>query len=109
MKKDLIRSIAFRMGEGATQKDAEAALKAVVEAIGDALVTRGAVRVQGLGTFKVRVRKARTARNPRTGEAVQVAESAVMAYKPDCRARHSVYAAHGLIKAYRKEGTTDEA
>lgn len=100
MKKDLIRAIAFRMGEGTTQKDAEAALKAVVEAIGDALVTKGAVRVQGLGTFKVRVRKPRTARNPRTGEAVQVAESAVLAFSPDVRAKKTARAAHGF-KAYR--------
>ena len=109
MKKNLIRSIAFHMGEKATQKDADAALQAVVTAVSDALVTRGAVRIAGLGTFKVRVRKARTARNPRTGEAVQVPETATLVFSPDVRAKKTAYAAHGFIKLARKEGVTDEA
>ncbi len=40
------------------------------------------IEIRGFGTFKVRRRKARTARNPRTGEAVQVSPRVAPALKP---------------------------
>src|SRR5580704_519756 len=49
------------------------AVKAVVNAILDALVAGDAVRVSGLGTFNVAARAAREGRNPQTGEAIQIA------------------------------------
>jgi DNA-binding protein HU-beta len=51
------------------------AVKAVVNAILDALVAGEAVRVSGLGSFDVAARPAREGRNPRTGEAIQIAAS----------------------------------
>ena len=51
------------------------AVKAVVNAILDALVAGDAVRVSGLGIFNVAARPAREGRNPRTGEAIQIAAS----------------------------------
>jgi DNA-binding protein HU-beta len=51
------------------------ALKGVVNAILDALVAGEAVRVAGLGSFDVAARPARDGRNPRTGEAIQIAAS----------------------------------
>ena len=51
------------------------AVKAVVAAILDSLAAGEAVRVSGLGTFKVAARPARDGRNPRSGETIKIAAS----------------------------------
>src|ERR1700738_5063603 len=51
------------------------AVKAVVNAILDALLAGDAVRVSGLGIFNVSARPAREGRNPQTGETIQIAAS----------------------------------
>ena len=58
-----------------TKKDAEAALNAVVAAISDAVAAGEKVQVSGFGSFDVKARDARTGRNPKTGEAVEIAAS----------------------------------
>ena len=58
-----------------TKKDAEAALNAVVAAISDAVAAGEKVQVSGFGCFDVKARDARTGRNPKTGEAVEIAAS----------------------------------
>ena len=57
------------------QAAAGQAVKAVVNAILDALVAGEAVRVAGLGIFNVAARPAHKGRNPQTGEAIQIAAS----------------------------------
>ena len=61
--------------------DAEKALKAFEEAVTAELVAGGEVRLVGFGTFEVTERAARTGKNPRTGEAIQIAASKVPAFK----------------------------
>ena len=51
------------------------AVKAVVNAILDAVLAGDAVRVYGLGIFNVAPRPAREGRNPQTGETIQIAAS----------------------------------
>ena len=60
-----------------SKKDAEKA----VAAITDALCAGDKVQLVGFGTFEVRNREARTGKNPRTGEAIQIAASKVPAFK----------------------------
>ena len=68
-KAELIEALAGRLGD---KKSATAALDAVLAEI-QAAVTKGdKVAITGFGVFEKRVRAARTARNPRTGEAVKV-------------------------------------
>src|SRR5215470_414684 len=57
------------------QTAAGQAVKAVVNAIVDALIAGDAVRVSGLGIFNVAARPACQGRNPQTGEAIQIAAS----------------------------------
>lgn len=57
---------------GTTKADAERAVETVVETIVSALKKNEEVSIAGLGIFKTKMRAARTARNPRTGESVQV-------------------------------------
>ncbi len=57
---------------GGTKADAERAMECVIETIVKALKAGDEVSVAGLGIFKTKMRAARTARNPRTGETVNV-------------------------------------
>jgi len=57
---------------GGTKADAERAVDAIIESITDTLKSGGEVSVAGLGIFSAKMRAARTARNPRTGDPIQV-------------------------------------
>jgi len=57
---------------GASKADAERAVETMIESIVDTLKAGNEVSIAGLGIFSVKDRAARTARNPRTGEPVQV-------------------------------------
>ncbi|MFQ5464905.1 MAG: HU family DNA-binding protein [Thermodesulfobacteriota bacterium] len=64
-----------------SKKDAAAALKAVTDGITGALANGGSVTLVGFGTFSVSQRAARTGRNPRTGESIQIAASRGVKFK----------------------------
>ena len=66
---------------GLTKKDADAAITAVIDAITDALVKGDKVQFVGFGTFEVRERGARTGKNPRTGEVIEIAACKQPAFK----------------------------
>ena len=66
---------------GFTKKDAEKALGTVTEVIAEALAAGEKVQVVGFGSFEVRNRPARVARNPRTGEQIEIAASKAPAFK----------------------------
>lgn len=55
-----------------TKAAATPAVDAVLEALGSSLVAGKEVRLHNIGTFKQHMAKARTSRNPRTGEPVSV-------------------------------------
>ena len=64
-----------------TQKQADAALSAFTGAITKALKSGDSVSLIGFGTFTVKERAARTGRNPRTGETINIAASKVVSFK----------------------------
>ncbi|RJX69989.1 HU family DNA-binding protein [Vibrio sinensis] len=57
------------------------ALDALIEAVSGTLQAGDQVALVGFGTFSVRTRAARTGRNPKTGEEIQIAEAKVPAFK----------------------------
>ncbi len=61
--------------------DASRAVDGVIAAVTEALKSGDQVTVVGFGTFLVRQREARSGRNPRTGETIQIAASKVPAFK----------------------------
>jgi DNA-binding protein HU-beta len=61
--------------------EASRAVEAVTQAIADELSKGGQVAVVGFGTFQVKHRAARTGRNPKTGEALQIPASNVPSFK----------------------------
>ena len=64
-----------------TKKDAEKAVKAVIDVISDALVQGDKVQLIGFGTFEVRERAAREGRNPQNGKTITIAASKSPAFK----------------------------
>ncbi len=64
-----------------SKADAGAAVDAVLSGITGALSAGDGVSLVGFGTFSVTERAARTARNPRTGEPIQVAASKAPKFK----------------------------
>lgn len=64
-----------------TRKDVERAVSAILDGMTDALADSGRVELRGFGAFSVRDRPARTGRNPRTGEPVDVEAKRVPFFK----------------------------
>ena len=65
-----------------SRKDADKAVNAAVEAIVAALKAGEKVQIVGLGGFEVKERAARAARNPRTGEEIQIGARRSPMFKP---------------------------
>ena len=63
-----------------SKKVAAEAVAAVLDAITDALVAGEDVKITGFGGFEVKERAARTGRNPKTGEAVEIEASKYVAF-----------------------------
>ncbi|WP_329108277.1 HU family DNA-binding protein [Micromonospora sp. NBC_01699] len=78
-KAELIEALAARLGD---RKTATAALDAVLAEVQGAVAKGEKVAITGFGVFEKRVRGARTARNPRTGESVKVKKTSVPAFRP---------------------------
>ena len=66
---------------GGTKVQAEQAVDTVVDSIVASLKKGDEVSIAGLGIFSTKQRAARTARNPRTGEAIQVAAMKVPKFR----------------------------
>ena len=79
-KTELVAAVAGKAD--ISKKDAAAAVEAVFEAIGDELQKKEKVQLIGFGTFQTSERKARTGRNPQTGEEIKIAAATVPAFKP---------------------------
>ena len=70
-RSDLVELLAERFGQ-LTQRDADAAVKTILDAMGDALTRGHRIEIRGFGSFTVRPYKAYSGRNPRTGAPVPV-------------------------------------
>jgi len=66
---------------GMTKKDADKALTAVLDAISESLQAGEKVQIVGFGSFEVKDRPARVARNPRTGEEIKIEASKAPVFK----------------------------
>jgi DNA-binding protein HU-beta len=78
-KRDLIDAISGRLGD---KKSAAEALNAVLDTIQSAVANGDKVAITGFGVFEKADRPARTARNPATGEPIDVAASSVPKFRP---------------------------
>lgn len=67
---------------GLTKKASREAVDATTSVITDALARGERVTLVGFGSFRVVSRKARTGRNPQTGEAIQIPVKTVPKFRP---------------------------
>jgi DNA-binding protein HU-beta len=79
-KSHLIDSIATTTGQ--SKADTERTLEAILEAVAQALAAGERIDWRGFGVFTPKETKARTGRNPRTGEAVTIAASRKVSFRP---------------------------
>jgi DNA-binding protein HU-beta len=116
-KAELIEALSARLGD---RRAATSALDAVLSEIQNAVTKGDKVAITGFGVFEKKVRAARTARNPRTGEAVKVKKTSVPAFRPGAGFRELVAsgkvpkvakaaAAKGATKAATKSTATKTA
>lgn len=67
---------------GLTKKASREAVDAIASVITDTLARGEKVTLVGFGTFKVMQRKARTGRNPQTGQSIQIPAKKVPRFRP---------------------------
>jgi DNA-binding protein HU-beta len=86
-KTQLVDALADRLGD---RRTAAAAVEGLLETIVDSVRSGETVTLTGFGVFESRARAARTARNPRTGVAVDVPATTVPAFRPGTAFRAAV-------------------
>jgi integration host factor subunit beta len=88
-RSDLVEELAARFGQ-LTRRDAEFAVKTILDAVSNALVRGHRIEIRGFGSFSVNRRPPRIGRNPRSGESVAIPEKRVPHFKPGKALRESV-------------------
>ncbi|MDI6794763.1 MAG: HU family DNA-binding protein [bacterium] len=79
-KRDLVVQIAEQVG--LTQSQVKRVVEGVLDGITGALAEGGKVELRDFGIFKVKARKGRMGRNPRSGEEVPIEAKNVATFKP---------------------------
>ena len=79
-KKEIVKIIAEQIG--LSQLKTKDIVERMFDSIIDTLVTEGRIELRNFGVFEVKKRAARQARNPKTGENVQVDEKFVVTFRP---------------------------
>ena len=100
-RSDLVEELAARFGQ-LTQRDAEFAVKAILDAMNDALVRGHRIEIRGFGSFSINRRPPRMGRNARSGESVAIPEKKVPHFKPGKALREAVDARTALLEGQRK-------
>ncbi len=77
-KAQLIEAIAAKT---TTKKQAQEIVETVWDSIKDSLKKKEDVAISGFGTFRVKQTKARTGRNPKTGETIQIPAKKKIAFR----------------------------
>jgi len=88
-RSDIVEELANRFGQ-LTHRDAEFAVKAILDSMNDALVRGHRIEIRGFGSFSINRRPPRMGRNPRSGESVAIPERRVPHFKPGKALREAV-------------------
>jgi integration host factor subunit beta len=88
-RSDLVARLAERFGQ-LTQRDAEFAVKTILDAMSEALAKGHRIEIRGFGSFSINRRPPRMGRNPRSGEQVLIPEKLVPHFKPGKALREGV-------------------
>ena len=88
-RSDLVNLLAARFGQ-LTHRDAEFAVKTMLDTMTEALGRGHRIEIRGFGSFAVNRRPPRMGRNPRSGEPVVIPEKLVPHFKPGKALREAV-------------------
>ena len=88
-RSDLIAKLAERYPQ-LVAKDAELAVKVILDAMAGTLARGGRIEIRGFGSFALNYRPPRTGRNPKTGDKVQVPAKYVPHFKAGKELRERV-------------------
>ena len=88
-KSDLIARLAARFPQ-LVAKDADFAVKVILDALTDALARSDRIEIRGFGSFALNYRPPRLGRNPKSGDKVQVPAKYVPHFKPGKELRERV-------------------
>jgi len=88
-RSDLVEELAARFSQ-LTHRDAELAVKSMLDAMTEALVKGHRIEIRGFGSFSINRRPPRVGRNPRSGESVLVPEKKVPHFKAAKALREAV-------------------
>jgi integration host factor subunit beta len=110
-KKEIVKQISEDLG--LTQLKTKEIVQKTFDTIIDTLLSEGRIELRNFGVFEVKRRKARKARNPRTGEKVDVEPKNVVTFKPgkemEERVRTDARVAVGEVSGADEEGEGTEA
>lgn len=88
-RSELIQSLKIKF-TNLTLEDVSVSVKVILDEISNQLANGAKTEIRGFGTFKVNYKPARTSRNPRTGERVDVPEKHVPNFKAGHVLRHKI-------------------
>ena len=81
-KAELIEAVLKNGEAGETKAQVERSVNALLDGIRRGLKKDGIVQLVGFGSFQVKQRKARTGRNPQTGEKIRIKASKTVGFRP---------------------------
>lgn len=86
-KSELIKAVVTTLNSN--HRESEAAVNAVLDCMAGGIVA-GGLELQGFGNFTIKHRAARTGRNPKTGEALEIAAKNVVDFSPSSKLKSAV-------------------
>jgi nucleoid DNA-binding protein len=106
-KKEIVKQISDETG--LTQLKTKEVVQKTFDAIVETLLTDGRIELRNFGVFEVKRRKARKARNPRSGERVDVPPKSVVTFKPGKEMEEQIRKLDGDEPAMATVGAGSEA
>ena len=94
-KQSLILDIA--KSTGLARNDIKVVVEQLLDLVGEKLIDGNTIEIRGFGTFACKPRKARPARNPRTGETVLIEERLVPTFKFSNDIKDKINSLEGII------------
>lgn len=101
-KSELIDDIALQTPE-IQRRDVELVVNTILQTMIDALVAGHRIEIRGFGSFVPKLRRARAARNPRTGDEVSVPQKYVPFFSVGKELRERINAGPGNESLYNEE------
>lgn len=106
-KKEIVKTISDKTG--LTQLQIKEIVQLTFDGIIETLLDEGRVELRNFGVFQVKSRKARKARNPRTGLQVDVPEKFVVTFKPGKEMEAQVQGLEDEAKQFARSGQVGAA